>query len=105
MSILDFEPTEKVMSREERESYVADSAPPGVYQPNMSKADQNKWKAKLIGGKFPRVEIRKTIGGVQMVIIVTEHTIKQSMNGKARFSMDEWMELNEAVSEAHAKLI
>ena len=32
----------KVMSKEQHQSISADGAPPGVYQPNMSKEDQLK---------------------------------------------------------------
>jgi len=50
----------KKMSTKEWLSISADGAPPGVYTPNMSKQDMLKWKAKLIKGSDPRIEIRKT---------------------------------------------
>jgi len=40
----------------------------------MSDDDRKKWKAKYIGGKYPRVEIRKTFTTrhhVQAVIVVS----------------------------------
>jgi|SRR5579885_1980260 len=61
-NVLCWDKPKKVMSKEEwAESYGADGAPPGCYQPNMSQADRKKWKAKLVGQKagFPQVEIRK----------------------------------------------
>jgi hypothetical protein len=60
--VLSWEKPKQVMSKEEwAESYGADGAPPGCFQPNMSPADIGKWKAKLVGQKtgFPQVEIRK----------------------------------------------
>lgn len=61
MGILMWDRPKPVMSREEREGYQADGAPPGTYMPNMSAEDVARWKAKLVGQKtgFPQVEIRK----------------------------------------------
>lgn len=49
-----------------------DGGPTGGYQPNMSEADNQRWKAKITGQKlgFPQVEIRKAVGA-QMLIIVS----------------------------------
>ena len=41
----------------------SDSGIAGTYVPKMSAADRLKWRAKLIGGQDPRVEIRKTTVG------------------------------------------
>ncbi len=52
----------------------ADSAPPGVYTPNMNEDDKLRWKAKLVGkrGGIKQVEIRKTTtNGTQLLIIVS----------------------------------
>lgn len=60
MKILTWEKIPKTMSSEDWKKISADGAPPGVYRPNMSEKDMLKWKAKLILGDDPRVEIRKT---------------------------------------------
>lgn len=55
-----------------KEGYGFEDGPTGGYIPNMSSADQARWKAKISGTKlgFPQVEIRKT-AGCQMTIIVS----------------------------------
>ena len=58
--VLSWEKPKKKMNTEEWKKISADGAPPGVYTPNMSREDKLKWKAKLIKGKRPRVEVRKT---------------------------------------------
>ncbi len=84
----------------------ADGAPPGVYVPNMSPADMARWKAKLVNppGGDARVEIRKTAGGVQVVVAVTRDVVKIAMNGTAKFSPAEFDEMAAAVAEARARL-
>lgn len=92
MTVLSWEKPEKVMSVEEWKSISADDAPPGVYMPNMSQADAEKWKAKLKykGTDHPHVEIRKTVRGTQLLIIValdgwkyrpSGHVVGESPNG------------------------
>lgn len=105
MSILFWDKPKKAMPIEEWKAISADSAPPGVYVPNMSADDMNRWKAKLVGIKKgePRVEIRKTVRGTQMLIIVGLD-IRVSMNGTARMTFEEMDELHQAVQEARAKL-
>lgn len=77
MGLLSFEIPKKIKTTEEHNNtYVADSAPPGVYVPNMSEEDRCKWKAKHIKGENERIEIRKGIGGVQLVIIVYKESFK-----------------------------
>lgn len=117
------------MPVEDWKKISADSAPPGVYRPNMSKEDMFKWKAKLVGAKKKdcklRVEIRKTFQKMepksgehpffrrknvycQCLIIVSLENIDNmedcnvllSMNGKMGISMKEWEELELAIKEA-----
>jgi len=49
-----------------------EGGPDGGYVPQMSQSDAEKWKAKLFNAGKPdaRVEVRKSLGGVQMLIIV-----------------------------------
>ena len=124
MSILMWEKPKKAMSTEEwANSGGFDGGPPGGYIPNMSKADRLRWKAKYIGGKYPRVEIRKTTtNGSQLLVIVTKggfppkggretieynsdgKHVRFSLNGPAFFSVDEFFELENAVKEAYSEL-
>jgi hypothetical protein len=99
-SVLMWDKPAKVMTTEEWQAISADSAPPGVYVPNMSDADRAAWKAKAIKGQDPRVEIRKTAGGTQVLIIVRPESVRMSMNGSATFTQEEWGELGTAVTEA-----
>jgi hypothetical protein len=101
---------------EEWASYQADSAPPGTYQPNMSPAWMDRWKAKMCGqrsGDFAehlRVEIRRNIGGgvhgyigggVQVkVVAYLSGEVTMSMNGTAEMTAQEFAELPLAVAEA-----
>lgn len=107
MPLLSWEKPPRKVSVEDWKSISADAAPPGVYTPNMSKADELKWKAKLVGrtiGK-PRVEVRKsTDNGVQLLIVVSPDSIRVSMNGSAQLSNQDWDDLNTAVGEAQAAL-
>lgn len=105
MSILYWQTPKKAMPREEWEKISADGAPPGVYVPNMSQADRERWKAKRIGGADRRVEIRKTLGGTQMLMVVRpDGSVRLSMNQGAQFSLDDLREFNYAVDEAIADL-
>lgn len=119
-NVLDFEKPKKVRSTEEHnEKFQSDSGVAGTYVPNMSKEDMNKWKAKHIKGEDERVEIRKTIEGVQLVIIVYKKArpakwdykkqdewnkrhqdIRMSMNGKLDLTWDNFWDMQEAVKEA-----
>lgn len=100
MGVLVWAKPAKVMTDEEWRSISADSAPPGVYVPNMSDASRRAWKAKAIGGRDPRVEIRKTADGTQVLTIVRPESVRMSMNGPATFTRQEWDELRIAVAEA-----
>lgn len=115
--VLSWDKPEKKMSTEEWKSITADSAPPGVYTPNMSDEDNNKLKAKLIKGKDPRVEIRKSFHFTngkkypgsknyfsQVLVIVRldgkEPNILFSTNGKIAASFLEFDDLYAGIQEA-----
>jgi len=113
-SILDWsEPKKARPTKEHNETFVADGAPPGTYVPNMSNEDKAKWRAKLIGGKDPRVEIRKTVTGIargsekqgpyaQVKLVVRpDKSVRFSANGKAEL---DGVELIQAIDEAFKKL-
>ena len=124
MSILDWNRPKKVMTTEERNKISADGAPPGVYVPNMSEEDNQRWKAKLIGGPNRRVEIRKNIVGewreskyktfggrkdrsrncAQLLCIVDEHSVRISANGTLDFEGSEFGYFMLAVQEARQAL-
>lgn len=108
---------EKVISTEEWKAISADSAPPGVYTPNMSKEDEETWRGKVVGIKVPplRVELRKTLGGAQVVLVVsrvglpdfngiTPENIRLSMNGPLYLTFAEFEELKLVVDEALARI-
>lgn len=119
--ILDFDAPKKIMKEEERrEKYSSDCSVPGTYVPNMSKADNYKWKGKHIKGIDERIEIRKCVMGVQLLCIVYKdeeryeketneyysreklihNKIHLSANGKMCLTSKDWSELNEAIKEA-----
>lgn len=118
MSILHWGSVPKAESHEDWSKRSAEGAPPGVYTPNMSEADRHRWKAKKIGGKTPRIEIRKSVVGFeivkpgkyesipysQMLVIVTPKSVTISGNGPMQFSDQEYRELTQAVNEAKEAL-
>lgn len=65
-------PKAKLSKKDWEESYGFEDGPKGGYVPNMSEADAQSWKAKLTGTKlgFPQVEIRKSVNGAQLLVIV-----------------------------------
>jgi hypothetical protein len=74
ITVLDFEKPKKVRSTKDHNNrYMSDSGIAGTYVPNMSDADMAKFKAKHIKGDDERIEIRKSIDGVQLLIIVYKH--------------------------------
>lgn len=106
-----------------------DGGPVGGYLPNMSKEDEKKWKAKLVGKTtdHPQVEIRKTVN-CQLLLIVSLGkgynykyykanptprdgystkgiNVHLSTNGALQLTFKEMQEMNEAVEEAKAFLI
>lgn len=119
--LLSFERVSKVMKEEERiDKYTSDSHIPGTYVPNMSVDDMEKWKGKHIKGKDERIEIRKTISGTQLVVMVYKEAKKEvktryngeeyeyyvhkdvhiSANGKILLNKIEHEELNQVIAEA-----
>jgi len=117
MGILSFDKPQKLRSTEEHSKmYSSCTGIPGTYVPNMSKTDMERWKAKHIKGKDERIEIRKTLQGTQVVIVVYKDiredsydskgwkpghdNIQISANGKIQMTFQEWNELMMAVQEA-----
>jgi len=113
--LLDWSKPKKARTTEEHNTtFVADGAPPGTYVPNMSDEDKRKWKAKRVGGKDPRVEIRKTATGrargsekqgpyAQVKLVVRpDKSVRFSANGKAELDV---IELIQALDEAYASLV
>ena len=117
--VLNWNKPEKIMSVDKWKSISADSCPPGVYTPNMSDKDNFKWKAKLIKGKNPRVEIRKAFQKTNnkqypnsinyfaqsLIVVSLKSEVKDcnvvlSLNGKAGMSFDELDEMVQAIQEA-----
>jgi hypothetical protein len=119
-NVLSFDKPKKIRSTEKHnEMFQSDSGIAGTYVPNMSKEDMDKWKAKHITGEDERVEIRKTIEGVQLVIIVYKKArpakwdykkqdewnkrhqdVRISMNGKLDLKWDDFWDMQDAVKEA-----
>lgn len=122
MTILNFDKPPKVRSTEEHVNrYVSDGGVPGTYVPNMSKADQERWKAKHIKGADERIEIRKTFNGVQLLIVVYKeirdtpsrdwrerskdhNQVRISMNGKLDLTLYNYDQMNAAIMEARELL-
>jgi hypothetical protein len=118
--LLCFDKPKKVLSTDEHNKrYMSDSGVAGTYVPNMSKDDMDKWKAKHIKGDDERIEIRKTIEGVQLLIVVYKNpnpvkynhkdvqawykrhqSVQMSMNGKLDMTWDNFWDIQEAVKEA-----
>lgn len=130
MGILMWDKPKKVKSKEEWANDGGfEDGPTGGYIPNMSDADQARWKAKLVGTKtgFPQVEIRKTTKGAQMLIIVNLGAgynykyykavpdkswgsstkginLHVALNGPAQMTFQDMDEMYQAVQEAKAAL-
>lgn len=116
--VLNWNKPERAYPIEDWKGFAADSAPPGVYTPNMSDADARKLNAKLVGHKsgHPQVEIRTSKFGSQLLVIVSINknikykgyedkcNVRISANGPVKFSFENWAELQEAVEEAKVKL-
>lgn len=107
MSILCFDEIKKLRStKEHNEIFVSDCEVAGTFVPNMSDADNKKWKAKHIKGSDERVEIRKSMSGTQVVIIVYKNitskhdNIQISANGKIHMDLNIYNEFETAINEA-----
>jgi hypothetical protein len=119
--ILDFDKPKKVLATEEHNKlYSSDSGVTGTYTSNMSSEDMMKWKAKQIGGDDPRIEIRKTVEGIdpslakrfnhghcsaQLLVIVRPDSVIVSSNGRVVYSNKVWIEYQQAVTEAQKILV
>jgi len=118
MNILNFDIPKKVRStKKHNEMHQSDSGIAGTYVQNMSKEDMDVWKAKHIKGDDERIEIRKTINGVQLLIVVFKKSYKTisnnwrdkskdhndvriSMNGKLDMTYSEYYDMYEGIREA-----
>lgn len=116
--ILNFDTPKKLRSTEKHnEMFQSDSGIAGTYVSNMSNEDLGVWKAKHIKGKDERIEIRKTINSVQLLVVVYKKStitksknwrdrtkdhndVRISMNGKLDMTYDEYYDMNEAIREA-----
>jgi hypothetical protein len=133
MSVLMWDAPKKARTpAQQRDHYSFEDGPIGGYDPNMSDDDKLRWKAKITGQKRGtlQVEIRKSMGGTQVTIIVclrggyTYKTygpmppnshwprsaftddvhIHMATNGPLQMTFDDFAELHQAVAEAKAKL-
>jgi hypothetical protein len=121
MSLIDFDKPKKIRSTEEHNKmHSSDSGVPGTYVPNMSEEDTKKWRGNHIKGQRidQRIEIRKTIGGTQLLIVVykekrftdwrvsqtewnkNHNNVRLSMNGKLDMTFDEYDEFVKVIEEA-----
>ncbi len=103
------EPAKVMIAEERAERYQSDSGVPGTYVPNMSEADQLRWRARLVKGKDPRVELRRRCG-LALVLIVVRYKgpgidVTMSMNRAAHLIAADWWDLKEAVKEAYNRLV
>ena len=116
--ILNFDTPKKLRSTEKHnEMFQSDSGIAGTYVSNMSNEDLGVWKDKHIKGKDERIEIRKTINSVQLLVVVYKKStitksknwrdrtkdhndVRISMNGKLDMTYDEYYDMNEAIREA-----
>lgn len=112
--VLSFKTAKKIKSSEEHNKYYSyDSGIPGTYVPNMSEEDKLKFKAKHIKGSDERIEIRVSLWS-NVVITVFKNPkngnnipsdkkheiIKISANGQIHMSLDDYNNLQTAISEA-----
>lgn len=120
-TILSFDEPKKAMTTEaHNKEYMSDCGVPGTFVPNMSKEDMEKWKAKYVELGDTRIEIRKTMNGVQLLIIVYKYprvvdrydyknrdewnkrhnSVVISMNGKLDMSWSDYYTMGQAIKEA-----
>jgi len=121
MGLLFFGKTEKIRSTEEHNKMYSSSAEAsGTYEPNMSERDKLRWKAKHIKGKDERIEIRKTMHGISLVIVVSKNLknetinpgtklefnsiakrhVQISINGKLQMNFTDYEDFQQAIREA-----
>jgi hypothetical protein len=85
--LLSFEQPKKIRpTKEHNEMYSSDSGVAGTYVPNMSDEDRKRWKGKHIKGEDERIEIRKSLSGVQLLIVV----YKNIRFTEWKVNRDEW---------------
>jgi hypothetical protein len=114
--ILDFHQPKKVRPTDKHNKmHQSDASAAGTYVPNMSDKDRAKWKARQIGGQDPRIEIRKTVRGIdpypraghcaaQVLIIVRPDRVIMSTNNRIVWDNQTFAELMQAVEEARKRL-
>ena len=131
--ILSFAKPDKTRSTEQHNRrFSSDCGVEGAYVSNMSQDDKERWKAKVTGtrDRVHRIELRKEVGYVNMLIVVNgtmsghkprprarnqtwewaseieakPHHIRISANGTINLSPMIWDELNLALEEARAVL-
>jgi hypothetical protein len=129
MGILMWDKPKKAMSTENWKEISFEDGPSGGYVPNIAEEDLDKWRAKLVGktSASPQVEIRSSIGGAQLLIIVNLGggykyksyvrkgeklegrwggyetggiNVHMALNGGAQFTFDEFAQIQQAVTEA-----
>lgn len=119
MGLINFNKPAKVRTTaEHNKRFMSDSGVDGTYVPNMSDEAMKTWRGKHIKGEHERVEVRKTLGGVQLVVVVykdikfthwsvsqsewykNHNNVRLSMNGKLDITFAEYDELVEVVKEA-----
>lgn len=107
MTRLSWDKPKKIMSSQAREQeYQSDTSIPGTYVPNMSAEDKARWKAKYVGGDDPRVEVRVSITGVQVVMVIRGPSeVELSMNGKLKGDYLVFSDFKAAIEEANARLL
>lgn len=128
MPVLCWDKPKKILSNEDWQATSFEDGPKGGYVPNMSADDARLWRACLKGTRtgYPQVEIRVTLNGHQMVIIVSLGAgysykgwkpqakyecmatqginVHMSLNGPARMTFEQMTAMHEAVAEARAAL-
>jgi hypothetical protein len=123
MSLIDFNKPQKIRSTDEHnQMHSSDSGVAGTYVPNMSEADGKKWKGKHIKGTDERIEIRRTIGGTQLLVVVfksvrfthwkvsqeewykNHNNVRISMNGKLDMTFYDYDQLTKVIEEAKTLL-
>lgn len=108
-----WERPKKTQSTESWKSIIADSAPPGVYTPNMSEEDCRRWKGKIVGTRSQRVQIELRKDSMVMVLggsrgykykhydIPENGCVHLAIAGSIIFSKDEINVLPQILAEAY----
>ena len=111
--LLNFEKPKKARDTEtHNKMHSADCDVAGVYVPNMSEEDNERWKCKHIKGSNERIEIRRWIGGVNLVIFVYKDKFVHPMGDRPEYiycgkeghkkrneEISEWNKLNKGNHE------